>query len=248
IVIEVDGIPIVGALYLPDAVSPQPAVCICHGIPSGKPAEPGDGGYPALAERVCREGYAVMIFSFRGSGESGGNLEMTGWTRDLKGIIDFLWVHPSVDRARLAVAGFSGGAAAAVCVTAQDKRVSGVLPFACPAEFRMLTESGDPAEIVAYHRSIGTIRDDDFPPSAAEWLDGFRRIRPIDFIGGISPRPVWLVHGSKDETVPVRHAYRLFEQAGAPRKLIVIDGAGHRLRHDERAVTALFDGLRSFQQ
>ena len=64
VVLEVDDLKITGQLYLPgesDGAS-HPAVCICHGIPSGNPPDPGDGGYPRLAERICREGLAVFIF------------------------------------------------------------------------------------------------------------------------------------------------------------------------------------------
>ena len=91
ILLEVDGIPVSGRLYLPDGNSRHPAVCVCHGIPSGKPSDSDDGGYPLLAERICQEGFAVLIFNFRGAGDSGGNLDILGWTRDLTAVIDYLW-------------------------------------------------------------------------------------------------------------------------------------------------------------
>ena len=39
--------------------------------------------------------------------------------------------------------------------------------------------------------------------------------------------PVLIVHGSLDQVVPVEHGRRLFEFAHEPKKLAVIDGAGH---------------------
>ena len=89
VLLETDGIKLAGQLYLPSATdeAPYPTVCVCHGIPSGKPPDPNDGGYPALAERICREGLAAFIFNFRGTGASGGNLDMLGWTRDLEAAI-----------------------------------------------------------------------------------------------------------------------------------------------------------------
>jgi len=50
--LNVEGIEIVGELHLPKGKGPFPAVCICHGIPSGKPKDEGDGGYPELAEKT----------------------------------------------------------------------------------------------------------------------------------------------------------------------------------------------------
>jgi len=54
VTLTVEGIPIIGQLYLPGGRGPYPTVCICHGIPSGKPRDPADGGYPELAARICR--------------------------------------------------------------------------------------------------------------------------------------------------------------------------------------------------
>ena len=111
VVLEADEAVLAGWLYLPDNLSRYPAVCLCHGIPSGNPPDPGDGGYPQLAETVCREGFAVLIFNFRGTGDSGGNLDILGWSRDLKEAINYLWAQPGVDRSYLSLVGFSAGAA-----------------------------------------------------------------------------------------------------------------------------------------
>lgn len=238
--LEVDGLDIVGRLYLPAGKTPYPVVCVCHGIPSGIPA-PGDRGYPLLAEQICQHGFAVLIFNFRGTGASGGNLDILGWTRDLKAVIDYLVALPEVDKSRLSLLGFSGGAAVSVYVASSDKRVSSVAACACPAEFTKLDE---PQSLIDHFRSIGAIRDNDFPPSTEEWLDGFKLVSPINYVAGISPRPLLLVHGSKDETVPLADAHRLYDEAGEPKKLAIIDGAPHRLRRNDEAMAVVLDWLR----
>ena len=245
ILLEVDGISVSGRLYLPDGNSRHPAVCVCHGIPSGKPSDSDDGGYQLLAERICQEGFAVLIFNFRGAGDSGGNLDMLGWTRDLTAAIDYLWDLPGVDRSHLALLGFSGGAAVSVYVAARDKRVASVAACACPAEFSFFNDASEPQQIVDYFRSIGTIRDADFPRSAEEWFNGFSLVSPIKYVDGITPRPLLLVHGNKDETVNISHAHRLYEKAGEPKQLVIIEGAGHRLRQDNQAVAAVLDWLKA---
>ncbi len=243
--LQVDGISIVGQLYLPGKGPKFPLVCLCHGVPSGSPPAPGDGGYSALAERFCREGYAAVIFNFRGSGESGGNFDLLGWTRDLQAIIDHVYHHDSIDNSYLFLAGFSGGAATAVYVASKDKRVTGLAACACPANFGLAVERDGPQATIDRYRSIGIIRDNYFPSSVEEWFNDLQQVTPVNHVSGISPRPLLLVHGSLDETVPVSHAYELYDKAGEPKQLIVLDGAGHRLRQEEGAVVAVLDWLKS---
>ncbi len=245
VALEVDRLNISGQLYLPDNQAPYATVCICHGIPAGTPHDPGDGGYPLLAERICQEGFAVLIFNFRGTGFSGGNLDILGWTRDLKATIDYLWALPDVDRSRLSLLGFSAGAAVAVYVASQDKRVSSIVTCACPAEFTFFTKVDEPQSVIDHFRSIGAIRDKDFPHSTQDWLDGFRLVSPIKYVAGIAPRPLLLVHGGQDETVAVSDAYKLYARAGEPKQIVIVDGAGHRLRQNEQAMATVTDWLKS---
>jgi dipeptidyl aminopeptidase/acylaminoacyl peptidase len=236
--LEVDGLTIDGRIYLSGSSSVYPAICVCHGIPSGMP-DSDDGGYPLLATNLSAHGFAVFIFNFRGCGDSSGNLDMPGWTRDLGAAIDYLVGLPEIDHTRLGLLGFSAGAAVSVYIAANDKRISYVAACACPAEFSLFTNSANPQEIVNHFRSIGAIRDKDFPRSSQEWLHGFRLINPIDFVDKISPRPLLLVHGSADDVVNIDEAHRLYRKAREPRQIVIIEGAGHRLRQEEGAMTAV---------
>jgi len=244
VALEVEGIIISGRLYLPDGEPPYPAVCICHGIPSGRPPDPGDGGYPELARRICREGFAVQIFNFRGTGDSGGNLDILGWSRDLKAVIDYLAALPEIDSSRLSLIGFSGGAVVSIYLASKDERVSGVVSCACPAELTLITDVDEPQSVVDHFRSIGAIRDEDFPLSVENWLDDFRLVRSVDHAGGIFPRPLLLLHGSDDELIDVSHARKLYDKAGEPKRLMILNGAGHRLRNDNRVAPIIIDWLK----
>ncbi len=244
ITLLVDGINIEGRIYLPGRGERTscPAVCICHGIPSGNPAGSDDVSYPLFAERICSEGFAVFIFNFRGTGNSGGNIDMAGWTRDLKTVIDYLSTLPVIDNARITLLGFSAGAAVSVYVASRDRRVSAVIACACPAEFHF----NDPAPLIEHFRNTGIIRDNNFPLSADEWNNGFKTVSPIEAISRITPRRLLIVHGNKDDTVNVNQAYRLYAGAGEPKHLIIVDGATHRLRQNERAMAIVMDWLKSF--
>lgn len=249
VTLEADGLTISGQLYLPGEGGqiPYPTICVCHGIPA-HPPESGDGGYPLLAEKLCREGFAVLIFNFRGTGASGGNFDILGWTRDLKAAIDYLWALPEVDRSHLSLLGFSGGAAVSVYVASRDNRVSSIAACACPAEFTAITEADDPRSVINHFRSIGVIRDKGFPRSTRGWISGFKLVSPINSVAGIAPRPLLLVHSRQDKVVPVSHARKLHGKAGQPKQIVILDGAEHRLRQDDKAMAIVTDWLKSHAQ
>ena len=238
------GLNLAGEVYFPRGGKPCPALCICHGIPNVV-YNPADRGYAALAGRFCAAGFVTLLFNFRGAGKSEGNLDLLGWTRDLAAALDFLHRFDRVDRTRLGLLGFSGGAAVGVYVAAHDSRVSLLAACACPADFSFAEDGTSLAARIQRFRDIGAIRDRDFPPSIEEWRRGFETVLPIRWIDKIAPRPLLLVHGGADETVPVRQAHELYHKAGEPKTLAIIPGAGHKLRLEEAAMTAVLDWLKA---
>lgn len=239
-----DNLRLPAEVYLPERVkTAAPALCLCHGIPSGQQPTPGDRGYPGLAERFSAAGFVTMIFNFRGTGEAEGNLDMRGWIRDLEAAIAHLLSMEAVDKSRLCLLGSSAGAAVSVYVAANDPRVSCVVTFACPADFSFLADRQRARATIDHFRTIGVIRDVNFPSSIQEWLDGFNIAAPIRWIDRISPRPILLIHGETDDLVPLAHAHKLFQRAGQPKELLIIPGAGHRLRQEEKAVAAAMDWI-----
>ncbi|MCX6001227.1 MAG: alpha/beta fold hydrolase [Chloroflexi bacterium] len=244
VILCADEMMLSGEVFLPEECNRiYPAVCICHGIPA-VPYNPGEqGGYPELAARFCRAGFVSLVFNFRGCGPSQGNIDMLGWTHDLAAAIDFLAMLPEVDKNRICLIGSSGGAATCVYAAAKDKRVHAVATFACPAEFDFMAGGQTADTLIQRFREIGIIRDADFPASVEKWLEGFRTVAPIEYIDKIAPKPLLLVHGDRDEVVPLAHAEKLFAKAGQPKELVILRGAGHRLRQDERAINTAMKWL-----
>jgi uncharacterized protein len=242
--LSVDGLELGGQLFIPEEKEgPYPALILCHGIPSGI-VDPADGGYPLLAERFAGEGFAVLTFSFRGSGISGGNFDIKGWTHDLKAAIDYLWNLAEINESHIMLAGFSAGATVSIYTAARDKRVAAVAACACPADFSGIYQADDPMKTLGYFRKIGIIRDVNFPPSREAWLNDFRKIEALHCVADISPRPLILIHAREDAVVPLKNAQMLFEKAGQPKKLALVEGAEHRLRRDARAMDILSQFLK----
>jgi len=233
-----------GEVYFPPGNEVCPALCICHGIPDSA-YNPADRGYPMLAQRFCSAGFVTLIFNFRGIGRSEGNFDLLGWSEDLAAALDFLHSLERVDKTHLCLLGFSGGAAVCVYVAAHDARVSLLATCACPADFNFVEDRTNVSGHIERLRKIGAIRDKDFPPSIAKWRQGFETILPIHWIDKISPRPLLLVHGDADETVPVEQAHKLYRKANDPKDIAIIPGAKHKLRLEEAAITTVLDWLKA---
>ena len=241
--LELEGFNLVGEVYIPQQ-QPCPALCLCHGIPRGIP-DPNDRGYPFLAERFSKAGFLTVIFNFRGTGDSGGNFAILGWTRDLETVIEYIYNMREVEKDKISLMGFSGGAAVSAYVASEDPRVSSLVLCSCPAEFHLVTDVTRAKSMIEHFRRVGIIMDDNFPPSVDEWLDSFSQLSPINRIGKISPRPLLIVHGAEDDVVDPQDAWALYNSAGEPKDILIVEGAGHRLRVAEKAIDGALNWLRA---
>ena len=52
-------------------------------------------------------------------------------------------------------------------------------------------------------------------------------VRPVDVIGQISPRPVFIIQGLSDALIPVNAGRRLYNAAGKPRIIWSENNVGH---------------------
>lgn len=213
-----------------------PAVILCHGFPIGPlDARRSAGTYPELVDRIAREvGLVAMTFNFRGCGESQGDFSLQGWVDDLRHAISH--VLERAEPTGVILIGTNTGGSIAICVAADDPRVSAAALLTPRADF---DDWGDhPRRFLEHAREIGAIHDRRFPPSVDEWAREFRRFRPVASARRFAPRPLMVMHGEDDDSVPVSDARQLVNAHGSA-ELALFPGAGHRLRHDPRAVAVL---------
>ncbi len=136
--------------------------------------------------------------------------------------------------------GTNTGGSIAICVAADDPRVSAAGLLSPRADFDDWAEH--PRRFLEHARDIGAIHSRDFPPSVEEWTREFRRFRPVASARRFAPRPLLVMHGEEDDSVPVSDARQLVNAHGSA-ELSLFEGAGHRLRHDPRAVAVLLGWL-----
>ncbi|TDC49288.1 alpha/beta fold hydrolase [Micromonospora sp. KC207] len=120
--------------YLPDGASADrrvPAVLLAHGFGGTKESVRSD------AEELTGQGYAVLTWTARGFGRSGGQIHLDSpehEVRDAERLLDWLAARPEVrtDAAgdpRVGVVGGSYGGGLALLLAAQDKRVDAIVPM-----------------------------------------------------------------------------------------------------------------------
>jgi putative redox protein len=236
-----DGIRLEAQFFGPPRQEPDlPGLVLCHGYP---PTVVGSAGafatFPVLAERIATQlGWAVLTFAFRGCGSSGGNFSLGGWLRDLDAAAEHLLEKAEIGG--LWFAGFGTGGSLCLCAAKERPDVRGVAVLGSTADFD--DWASHPRRLVQHAREMGLIRDREQPASVDEWARDFRRIRPVDAARALPPRPLLVVHGSDDDDVPSFDG-RVLSDAHGDAELRIIQGAGHALRHDPRAVAVLLGWL-----
>ena len=229
----------------PDDARPGPGVILCHGFPIGPlDAQLSAGTFPQLIDRIASGlGCVAMTFNFRGCGDSEGDFSLQGWVDDLRNAISHL---ESVSNPKgVILVGTNTGGSIAVCVGADDPRVSAVGLLSPRADFDDWADH--PRRFLEHAREIGAIKKPQFPESVDEWAREFRRFRPVASARRFTPRPMLVMHGEEDDSVPVSDARQLVNAHGDA-ELSLFAGAGHRLRHDPRAIAVLIgwiDRMRS---
>jgi putative redox protein len=219
---------------------PLPAVVLCHGFPTGPlDARQSAGTFPELIDRLANElGFAAMAFTFRGCGDSEGDFSLQGWVDDLRSAIGH--VIAETQPTGVWLVGANTGGSIAICVGADDPRVVGAALLGPRADFD--DWAAQPRRFLEHARDIGAVRRPRFPPSFEEWSRELRRFRPLDAARRFAPRPLLVLHGDDDDSVPVSEARQLAAAHGRA-SLRLLQGAGHRLRHDPRAVAILLGWL-----
>jgi len=156
-----EGTPIVGDLYLPENIAEEqklPAVVLCHGFAGIKEIL-----LPAYAKKFAQNGFAALIFDYRGFGASEGErgrLVPGEQTVDIRNAITFMQTLSEVDGNQIGLWGTSFGGANAMYVAAIDPRVKAIsvqLTFASGA--KMVKGDLDEAGVKKLESTLKKVRE-----------------------------------------------------------------------------------------
>lgn len=212
-----DGIELTG-WFIPSARETTTAVIVMHGFSGHR--------LPELAAFVpwLQERHHVFQFDFRGHGESGPAWVTLGSheRRDVSAAVTFLQGR-GLDR--VALFGLSMGGAIAI-VASPDVPVRAVVADAAFAELHhpvgnRMRQVGYPLAALGSRAIV----------AAASLRTRSRLPDPISVVGRIAPRALLVIAPKEDELISWRQSLRLFEAAGEPKELYVVEGAGHAEAH-----------------
>ncbi len=216
--IPVAGIELVAWFLPPDPAVDGATLIYAHGFAGNR------GVMLETAVHLHKLGYGALLLDLRNHGESGVAPTTWGYTEadDIVAAYNYLLTRPEVNPARIGLLGKSMGGAAAAQAAAQlpdlDVLVlestyssfAGNLPNILPGVVR---QPAYLAPLVLRRMAA----DSDLP---------LADIRAVDAVRALNV-PLLLLHGERDQLVPLAQAQAVFAAANEPKQLVVIPGAGH---------------------
>ncbi len=205
-------------------------ILLAHGYGDNRP----EWVYALLAKK----GYGVLAWDARAHGESGGDISTLGYLEilDVKAALDFALAQPDVNH--VGAWGGSMGGATMIRATAEFPQIEALIvdsSFASlDAEVDFLAPYPLLNPLAKLMMGIGLGVD-------------LGQVSPAAAIGKISPRPVYIIHGSRDSVASPESAEILFNAANDPKQLWLEEDAIHLGIHMEnppryqRRVIRFFD-------
>jgi len=202
-----DGVKI-AAWHIPSDEN-QHVIILVHGRDNSRTNGFCDG-FVAFANDLHTAGFSVMMIDLRGHGESAESRFYFGMKeyQDILGAVDWLEAR-GYQPGKIGVLGYSLGAASVVYAAAEEEDIGAIWIDSAYADVKSViegswvSESGLP--MVFLYSAEAMIRLlYGYNPTAS---------RPIDQIGSIAPRPIFMTHCKKDNLIPISHMDELLAVA-----------------------------------
>lgn len=169
---------------------------------------------------LAAKGFGVLAYDGPGYGKSGGK---AFWGAEAEAAalaaVDWLRAHEPFGLVHIGGLGHSMGGYTLIQAATSDSRIESLVLEAVPPNFVDATRW--------QHRKWGPISE--WPALRALRFSPelLTRPTPLDLVAGLAPRPLLVVSGDQDQTVPLRMTRTLFSRAGEQKELWVIPIAGH---------------------
>jgi fermentation-respiration switch protein FrsA (DUF1100 family) len=185
-----------------------------------------------ISRDLVERGYNLLLFDFRGRGESEGQgYHLVHSEKDLGGAIDYL--RERFPPGNIGLIGFSTGAVAAI-IGASRESVTAVVSDTCFASV-----SNSLATKLAIESGVPHILTKAIAPGLfliARIFYGYRKVDPVSRVADISC-PVLFIQGDCDDLVPVSDAQQLYRaSANTLDELWIVHGAGHTKSYKTESV------------
>jgi hypothetical protein len=180
----------------------------------------------SIAEFLHRAGFSVLTYNSRARATSGGKYVTLGAMeqQDVVSLVNYAVGRRDVDANRIGILGISMGGASAILAAAKDKRLRAVVDDSGFSDAPRVIAAGFEhfIHLPAFPFAPITVGIADFRANV-----DVNRVRPMDVIAEVSPRPLLIIHDSGDAVVPVDNSLRNFAAARQPKELWLVPGSGH---------------------
>lgn len=197
-----DGTPLHGWFIPAKDGKPKATVVFSHGNAGSI------GHHLGFVTWLVEAGYHVLMFDYRGFGKSGGTVDRRGMINDVKAAFSYAASRRDVDSRRLVSYGHSLGGAKSVTALGEAP-VKGLRAIVIDGAFASYQTM---ARVIGGQLGASLVTDE---------------LAPKDFVGKLSPVPLLVVHGTRDEVVPVSQGRQLFEAARQPKTLFEVKTGRH---------------------
>ncbi len=196
-------------LWLPKS-NAKAGLIFCHGWGGGSQ-------YDDLLETLAGNGYFALRFQQRGYGDSTGRSDLSVWVEDMTACAAVLKTATN----RIWAAGQSTGGTMSLIAAATQACFAGAVSLApfCSLE-----------QILRDNAEAKSILESRFGPLQEKH---HRAADALTLTHGMN-KPVLLIHGTDDRTVPIAHGKQLAEGIGASAKFVPVEGGDHHLRSVNR--------------
>ncbi|GAA5130063.1 alpha/beta fold hydrolase [Luteolibacter yonseiensis] len=157
---------------------------------------------------LAEAGYNVLLYDYRGFGKSGGSVDRRGMIDDVKAAFAYVRKRPDIDPEKLISYGHSLGGAQSVTALGESP-VKGLRAIVIDGAFASYQAM---ARIIGGQLGASLVTDE---------------LSPRDFVKKLTPTPLLVVHGTRDEIVPVSQGKQLYEAAGEPKTLFEVKAGRH---------------------
>lgn len=222
---SVDGYELTAGVFQPKKDTHRWALLL-HGYTGWK-----EEMYP-YARKYWEEGYAVVVPDMRCQGESQGDFIGMGYTDSRDNLIWINYILEQDPQAEIVIHGQSMGAACGLIMAG-----SGLLPDHVKA---VVSDCAYTDAYTMFRRQLKSwFHLPSFPLLNAAnlmlQLRGGYDLKDASALEGVknSRIPILLIHGDRDEMIPVDMAYELYEAANCRKELLIVEGAGHAQAPDK---------------
>lgn len=177
----------------------------------------------ALAKSIVDEGYHVLMFDFRNSGNSEGHLTTVGYLekQDVLGAIS--WVQKHV-RSKICLVGFSMGGSTSLLAAAEESSVLGVITDSAFSQLSPYLRDNLPV--------WSKLPRFPFTPLILGILPRLIGINPrhVDALAAVDhiyPRPILFIHSQDDDAIPWSNSEGMWRRHPDAFELWVTQKAGH---------------------